>query len=82
MTLSLGFSSDGRSLVSGSANGTTKVWDMTDGSSRTLAMTGSVGAQVTGVAISSDGRLVAASSLGVCDLYSFVGVYSEFSSYR
>ena len=38
---------------------------------------------VYSVAISSDGRLVAAGdSDGVCDLQSFGGVYSEHSSYR
>jgi len=35
---------------------------MTDGSSKTFAITDSVGARVRSVAISSDGRLVAAGS--------------------
>jgi len=56
---------------------------MMDGSSKILAITDSVGEGVTSVAISSDGRLVAAGSRdGVRDLSSFVGVYSERNSYR
>jgi hypothetical protein len=59
---------------------------MTDGSSKTLAITDlpdNVDAGVTSVAISSDGRLVAAGSLDtVCDLLLFVGMYSEYSPYR
>jgi len=56
---------------------------MMDGSSKILAITDSVGEGVVSVAISSDGRLVAAGgSGGVRDLSSFVGVYSECNSYR
>jgi len=56
---------------------------MTGGSSKTLANTGRVRAGVRSVAISSDGRLVAAGRLdGVRDLQSFGGVYSKRSSYR
>ena len=59
---------------------------MTDGSSKTLAITDlpdNVDAGVTSVAISSDGRLVAAGSLDtVRDFQSFVGLYSEYTSYR
>ena len=52
--------------MSGSGDRTTRIWDMTDGSSKTLAITDlpdNVDAGVTSVAISSDGRLVAAGSL-------------------
>ena len=59
---SLAFSSDGRLVVSGSNDCTTRIWDMTDGSSKTLAITDSNNAGVISVAISSDGRLVAAGS--------------------
>ena len=59
-TLSLSW--DGRSLVSGSSNCTTKIWDMMDGSLKTLAITDSVGVLVSSVAISSGGRMVAAGS--------------------
>ena len=59
---------------------------MTDGSSKTLAITDlpdNVDAGVTSVAISSDGRLVAAGSLDtVRDFYLFVGVYSKYTCYR
>ena len=75
------FSPDGRSVVSGSADGTTRVWDMIDGSSKILATAADAG--VLGVAISSDGRLVAAGGHDrVCDLPSLIGVYSECNSYR
>ena len=75
------FSPDGRSVVSGSDDGTTRIWDMMDGSSKILATPAP--AAVAGVAISSDGRLVAAGSYdGVRDLSSFIGVYSECNSYR
>ena len=51
------------------------------GSSKILATAS--GAAVFGVAISSDGRLVAAgSSDRVRDLPSLIGVYSECNSYR
>jgi len=65
-----------------------------DGSSKTLANTGSsrgmvhsvagsLRSMVQSVAISSDGRLVAAGGFdSVRDLQSFGGVYSEHSSYR
>ena len=60
---------------------------MTDGSSKTLAITDlpdNVDAGVTSVAISSDGRLVAAGSLdtvrGLCIIV--VGVHSEYACYR
>ena len=59
---SLTFSSDGRFLVSGSADRTTRIWNMADGSSKTLPITGNVGARVESVAISSDGQLIAAGS--------------------
>ena len=56
---------------------------MTDGSSKTFANTGRVPATVRSVAISSDGRLVAAGGFDkVRDSRSFGGVYSEHSSYR
>jgi len=56
---------------------------MTDGSSKTLAIPDNVGSGVTSVAISSDGRLVAAGSRGaVRDLQSSVGIYSESCPYR
>ena len=81
MVYSVIFSPDGRSVVSGSGDGTTRIWDMMDGSSKILAITS--GARAGSVAISSDGLLVAAgSSDGVCDLSSFAGVYSECNSYR
>jgi len=80
---SLVFSPDGRFVVSGSNDCTTRIWDVTDGSSKILAITDSVDDGVASVAISSDGRLVAAGSYdGVRDLSSFVGVYSERNSYR
>ena len=54
---------------------------MMDGSSKILAT--AAGAGVEGVAISSDGLLVAAGSYdGVRDLPSLIGVYSERNSYR
>jgi len=54
-----------------------------NGSSKILAITNDNDAGVPSVAISSDGRLVAAGSLGgVRDLSSLVGMYSEYSSYR
>ena len=62
---SLVFSSDGRLIVSGSEDHTTRIWDITDGSSKVFAITdvpNSVDAGVTSVAISSDGHLVAAGS--------------------
>jgi len=56
---------------------------MKDGSSKTLVITGTIHAWVESVAISSDGRLVAAGSYdGVRNLQYFVGMYAEFSSYR
>ena len=67
------FSPDGRSVVSGSTDGTTRIWDMMDGSSKILAI--AAGAAVEGVAISSDGLLVAAGSRDrVRDLPSLIGV--------
>ena len=75
------FSPDGRLVISGSDDGTTRIWDMIDGSSKILAT--AAGAGVKSVAISSDGRLVAAGSYdGVGDLPSLIGVYSECNSYR
>ena len=75
------FSPDGRLVVSGSDDGTTRIWDMIDGPSKILATAS--GAAVLGVAISSDGRLVAAGSDDeVRDLPSLIGVYSECNSYR
>jgi len=60
-----------------------RIWDITDGSSRTLAIADSVNTEVKSVAISPDGRLVATGGLDeVRDLYSFVEMYSEYSSYR
>ena len=54
---------------------------MIDGSSKILAI--AAGARVKSVAISSDGRLVAAGSVdGVRDLSSLIGVYSECNFYR
>ena len=54
---------------------------MMDGSSKILAIAADAG--VTSVAISSDGRLVAAGSDdGVRGLSSLIGVYSECNSYR
>jgi len=56
---------------------------MTSGTSKALANTGGVRAAVVGVAISSDGRLVAAGgSDEVRDLQLFGGIYFEHSSYR
>ena len=59
---------------------------MTDGSSKTLAITDvpdNVEAGVASVAISSDGRLVAAGSLDtVRDFQLSAGVHSEYTSYR
>ena len=83
MVHSVVFSSDGKFLVSGSDDGTTKIWDMADGSSKTLASTNGDNTGVKSVAISSDGRLVAAGSFGgVRDLHSFAGMYSEYSPCR
>jgi len=55
---------------------------MADGSSKTFAIIDSVRAAVKSVAISSDGRLVAAGGFdAVHDLSSFNGAYSKYSSY-
>ena len=65
MVSSVTFSLDGRLIVSGSEDDTIRVWDMTDGSSKTLAITdhlGNFGVGVPSVAISSNGWLVAAGS--------------------
>ena len=81
MVYSVIFSPDGRSVVSGSYDGTTRIWDMIDGSSEILATAS--GAAVFGVAISSGGLLVAAGGYDrVRDLPSLIGVYSECNSYR
>ena len=75
------FSLDGRLAISGSDDGTTRIWDMMDRSSKILVT--AIGAEVLGVAISSDGLLVAAGGHDrVCDLPSLIGVYSECNSYR
>jgi len=56
---------------------------MTNGSSKTLATTGSISHEFRSVAISSDSRLVAAGSSDmVHDLQSLVGMYSESGSCR
>ena len=63
---SLVFSPDGRSIISGSMDGTVRILDMTDKSSKVLVTADSsngVKAGVTSVAISSDGRLVAAGTI-------------------
>ena len=66
------FSPDGRLVISGSYDGTTRIWDMMDGSSKILAI--AAGAGVLSVAISSDGLLVAAGGYdGVRDLPSLIG---------
>ena len=83
MVYSVVFSPDGRFVVSGSGDGTTRIWDMMDGSSKILAITDSVDDEVRSVATSSGGRLVAAGSYdGVRDFPSFVGMYFERNSYR
>ena len=80
------FSPDGRSIVSGSHDRTVRVWDITEGSSKILAIADvpdNADARVWSVAISSDGRLVAAGcSDAVCDFWLFVGVYSEYTHCR
>lgn len=62
---SLDFSRDGRLIVSGSGDKTARIWDMQDGSSKTLTIhePEAPDSGVTSVAISPDGRLVAAGSL-------------------
>lgn len=64
---SLDFSKDGRLIVSGSGDRTTRIWDMLDGSCKILSITDAesinTDAGVTSVAISPNGRLVAAGSL-------------------
>ena len=62
-TSSVAFSSDGKFLVSGSANRTARIRDMADRSSKTIATADSIGARVKTMAISPDGRLVATGSL-------------------
>jgi WD40 repeat protein len=62
---SLAFSLGGSLIVSGSEDGTTRIWDMTHGSSNTLAITNHPGkgdVPVFSAAISPDGRMVAAGS--------------------
>ena len=80
------FSSDGRLVVSGSGDRTVRVWDMTDGSSKFLAITDlpdDVEAGVTSVAISSDGRLVAAGSLDmVRHFLNVCWMYHEYDFHR
>ncbi|KAJ7060856.1 chromatin associated protein [Mycena amicta] len=72
---SLDFSRDGRRIVSGSGDRTARIWDMEDGTSIVLAVDADSGvggvngapasqdAGVTSVAMSPDGRFVAAGSL-------------------
>ena len=76
---SLVFSPDGRSIISGSDDRTVRVWDITEGSSKILAITDApdgIDAAVMSVAISSDGQLVAAGCWDtVHDLWLFVGVF-------
>ena len=61
---SVEFSKDGRFIVSGSADETTRIWDMETSKSVALfvAEPDRVGARITSVAISPDGSLVAAGS--------------------
>ncbi len=64
---SLDFSRDGRLIVSGSGDKTARIWDMLDGTSKVLTINDpdslNNDAGVTSVAISPDGRWVAAGSL-------------------
>lgn len=63
---SLDFSRDGNKLASGSGDGTTRIWNMADGSCLHVLRTTSVKQKdsgVTSVTISRDGRLVATGSL-------------------
>jgi len=60
MVRSVTFSPDGGLVFSGSDDSTTRIWDMTGGSSKTLTITNNVGTGVNSVAISSNGQLVAA----------------------
>ena len=57
---SLAFSSDGRFVISGSADQTARIWNVAGGPPKTLVTPNKVGS----VAISSDGRLVAAGDSG------------------
>ena len=57
---SVTFSSDGVLVFSGSDDCTIRTWDMTGALLKTLTITNNVGAGVNSVAISSNGRLVAA----------------------
>lgn len=70
------FSSDGKLILSGSGDSTTRIWNVVDGSLlKTLVITDvpeNVDIGVTSVAISSDDRLVAVGSL---DAVSFVLVF-------
>ena len=62
---SLDFSKNGKLIVSGSGDRTTRIWDMDTGMQKVLEINEPEGvdAGVTSVAISPDGRLVAAGSL-------------------
>lgn len=59
----LAASPDGRSFVSGSEDGTVRVWDLTSPAPEPVSLLGQEGKSITSVAYSPDGTMVAASRI-------------------
>lgn len=77
------FSPDGSSIISASEDGAVRIWDMTDGSSKTLVTRSRFRSEYTSVAISPNGRLIAAGDIsGVRRFLVVRGVFHEHSFHR